>query len=408
MRVVVVKDGEPLPQLCAPFTYRIGNLCSALVRRGHRVKWMTSTFVHYQKTFYTETETVETLDDGYEMHFLPCGSYQRNISLGRWIHHARYGLGVYKTLRAEAPPDMVVCCVPTLETAAACYLYCKKRGIPLILDIRDPWPRVFVDYVSDPLKPLVRAVFAPYFWAAKYLFSHTDVLTAVSHGFLHWAQQMSGRSHEKRLRDQVIYIGGHQSTDDLISDPVVETTGLRSVYMGAFAGFYEFGPLIEMLEIQAARGIAHHMFIIGQGGERFERLRERLEPLPNVTFTGWVPRERAYAIAKTCHLGWLPVGAGHEGFAPNKLFEYPALGLAVAVPRGCESSDIVEQHGFGLSYERSAESLVSALEELEPGGAKLEGWRANGDTFINQVGNARECSEKFVDLIEELSRESSP
>jgi glycosyltransferase involved in cell wall biosynthesis len=400
LRVVVIKDGEPLPQFCAPWTFRVGNLCTELARRGHDVTWISSTFRHNEKEFYCLEETVEEREEGYEMRFLQAGGYRGNISFGRWRHHLRFALGVAKVLRELPRPDVVICCIPILEVATICQFYCNRQKIPMILDIQDPWPKVFVDYAPQALKPLVRTALAPYFWNAARLFRSAHSLVSVSHGFLSWAQNLARRGARSRARDKVVYIGGHGGTAEIAPDPLLATKGLRSIYMGAFAGPYDFEPLARMLEIQAARGDDHHMFILGKSGKRYERLRERLQSLPNVTFTGWLPREQVYAVAKTCHLGWLPLGLGNEGYAPNKLFEYPALGLPIATRRQGEAGEMVAKHGIGFCYDDCPESLASELSSLIPGGDKLEGWRARCEIFSKRIGDARVCAGQFADHIE--------
>lgn len=407
LRVVVVKDGEPLPQVCAPWTFRTGNLCCALAARRHDVTWLTSTFDHNSKTFHAVGSTAETLSEGYTIQFLPCGSYRRNISFARWIHHGRYGLAVLQTLRRSPKPDVIVCCVPILEAAAACLFYGIRHQVPVVLDIQDPWPRVFVDYAPQRLRPLVRGVLSPYFWAARWMFSHAYALTSVSQGFLDWARELGRRDEDDHGLDKVVYIGGHRLHEAIVPEALVRTVGLRTIYMGAFAGPYDFEPIVAMLEVHAAKRVPHHLFILGHSGKRYQRLRQRIEHLPNVTFTGWVPRERAYAIAKTCHLGWLPLGMGHPGFAPNKLFEYPALGLPVLTPQGSDAAKIVERHGIGWCYEPMGQGLAEKIAELSPEDPLLKVWRTHCDEFSREVGDAKVCSETFADLIESVSRQSA-
>lgn len=403
LRVVVIKDGEPLPQFCAPWTFRIGNLCTELARRGHDTVWISSTFRHNEKEFYAQEETVEERQEGYEMRFLQAGSYRSNISFGRWKHHARLAWRVSRVLQERPRPDVVVCCIPILEVASVCRAFCKKQGVPLVLDIQDPWPQIFVDYAPRPLKPLVRAALTPYFWNAAHLFGTADSLVSVSHGFLSWAQRLGRRDARRRSWDRVVYIGGHRSIAEIEPDPLRPTSGLRTLYMGAFNGAYDLEPLARMLEVQAARGDDHHMFVLGHSGKRYLRLRERLEGLPNVTFTGWIPREQVYAIAQTCHLGWLPLDVGNEGYAPNKLFEYPALGLPVGARRQGEAGRLVEEHGIGFQHDGDGEALADFVAGLRPGEGLLEGWRARCAIFSQRVGDARICAGQFADQVERIA-----
>lgn len=403
LRIAIVKDGETFPHLCAPWTLRTGNLAREMARRGHDVTWYSSTFMHNEKEFYALEETVEVRQEGYRMHLLQAGGYRRNISLARWLHHSRLARRLYPILKAQAGLDVVLCCIPILEVAAACLLFCKHRGIPLILDIQDPWPRTFVDYAPAPLRGLVRALLAPYFFGAARLFGQADSVVACSAGFLDWAQRMSHRSERRRRLDRVVYHGAHNVKGLVSPDPMKPTGGLRSIYMGAFAGIYDLEPVAALAEAQAARGDDHHFFLVGQGGARYEKLRERLGGLPNVTFTGWIPREQAYALAQTCHLGWLPLAEGTEDFLPNKPFEYAALGLAVATSSQGESGRLVCDHGLGFRYDPAQPAaLLAEVASLTPGGEKLEAWRARCPEFSRRVGDAQVCIGQFADHIERI------
>jgi glycosyltransferase involved in cell wall biosynthesis len=411
LRIAIAKDGETFPHLCAPWTLRTGNLARELARRGHDVTWYSSTFMHNEKEFYATEETVEERDEGYRMHLLHVGGYLRNISLARWLHHARLARQLYVTLKRmdgqagrARSLDAVVCCIPILEVAAACLLYCHRRGIPLILDIQDPWPETFVSYAPASLRRLVRLVLSPYFFGAGRLFRQADSLVACSAGFLSWAQSLGSRPGVRRAQDRVVYHGAHRTGGRIAPDPIVQTSGLRSIYLGAFAGIYDLEPIAHLLETQAALGDGHHLFLVGQGGERYRLLRERLGGLPNVTFTGWIPREQAYALAQTCHLGWLPLIEGTEDFLPNKPFEYAALGLAVATSSRGESGRLVQEHQLGFVYDPAAPHLLlEQVRDLSPGRGALEVWRRRCSDFSQKIGDARICAGQFADHVERLA-----
>lgn len=403
LRIAIVKDGETFPHLCAPWTLRIGNLAREMAQRGHDVTWYSSTFMHNEKEFYALEETLEEREEGYRMHLLHAGGYRRNISFARWLHHSRLAHRLYPILKSQSGLDVVVCCIPILEVAAACLLFCKHRGIPLILDIQDPWPQTFVDYAPAPLRGLVRAVLAPYFYGAARLFGQADSVVACSAGFLGWAQRLSRRPERQRAMDRVVYHGAHDVNGLVSPDPYKPTGGLRSIYMGAFAGIYDLEPIAALAEVQAARGDDHQIFLVGQGGVRYERLRERLGGLSNVTFTGWIPRQKAYALAQPCHLGWLPLVEGTEDFLPNKPFEYASLGLAVATSSQGESGRLVTDHGLGFLYDpRRPDELLAEVATLRPGEERLEAWRARCPDFSRRVGDARVCIGQFGDHIERI------
>src|SRR5690606_36946884 len=70
----------------------------------------------------------------------------------------------------------------------------KKWGIPLILDVRDLWPDIFVEAVPRPLQWLASAVLLPYFWMTRRALRSARALFAVSRDYLNWAVRRAGRS----------------------------------------------------------------------------------------------------------------------------------------------------------------------------------------------------------------------
>ncbi len=402
LRIALIKDGEPFPQFIAPWTLRSGNLAVALAERGHDVTWYCSTFMHYEKEFYATLDTTEERPEGYRMRLLHSGGYRRNISPQRYLHHARLGAKVYENLRQSPKPfDLIICCVPIIETALACWLHARAQKIPLILDIQDPWPEVFVTYAPRRYQAFVRGVLAPYFLLAGGLFRRADSVVSCSEGFLEWGQQLAGRDSRQCDRDRVFYHGAHDMVGKIAPCPIVETSGLRSIYAGAISRTYDLEPVLQLALAQAERGDSHHIFLAGQG-DKYQALRNQYEQLPNVTFLGWMQRDQVYALAQTCHLGWLPLAEGRDDFLPNKPFEYAALGLAIANSSQGEAGRLIERHQMGFFYKDTAH-LISQVPHLMPGQKTLETWRRNGRRFFSTQGDAKVCAGYFADHVENVA-----
>src|SRR5690606_10270774 len=107
----------------------------------------------------------------------------------------------------------------------------------------------------------------------------------------------------------VFYHGAHLPIgDDHVLPEAWQTDQLviRHIYLGGFGRNYDFQVMARVIEAlgQDAR---HHFFLVGAGSEQQKALKTRLAGLPNVTFTDWLPREEAYRLARSCHLGWLPL-----------------------------------------------------------------------------------------------------
>ena len=402
LRIILVKDGEPLPQLCRPWTLRTGNLARELSRRGHDVTWYSSTFMHYEKKHYCQGDLIEEMPEGYRMHLLAAGEYSKNISAKRLLHHLQFGYRLWQSLRSQtSPPDLVVCCIPAIEAAAACLLYTRWRRLPLILDIRDPWPEVIVAYSPPRLQKLLRFLASPYFALSRRLFCRAKSLTSCSQSFLSWAQGFARRTPVQREFDRVFYHGAHEVHGQIPPEPVLPTTGLRTLFAGSISRGYDLEPVLSVAAKLAAQPDPPHFFLAGQG-DRYDSLLSRYGALPNVTFMGWLPRAKVYALAQTCHVGWLPLGEGTEDYLPNKVFEHASMGMATAVPTLGEAGRMVCEHGMGFTY-RDQNELFSILSQLRPDENPLQRWKENGLAFFREQGDAKVCSNSFADHVEAVA-----
>lgn len=404
LSVALVKDGEPLPQHCAPYPMRIGNLALELCSRGHRVCWYASTFSHHKKVMLFSQDT--TWDElGFRQRFLYSGGYQRNISPQRWVHHSRFAVKLYKELQRCTDLDVIVCCIPMIEAALACRLVAKSKGIPLILDIRDPWPDVFLTVLPKSLVPLGRLLLYPYAKLARTLFKNAESVTACSQGFLDWAQSGSGRDPQQRDSDVVVYHGAHSplmEQGELPAEWRTEPDTIRHAYIGGFGRNYVFHTMAEAI-LRLQSDPRHHFFFVGEGSEQHRELKSRLQCCENVTFTDWLSREEAYALGRSCQVGWLPLRAGNDGFLPNKPFEYAALGLAQVVGETAEVGSLLKQHKLGHEFQQNEpERLVDFLREVT--WEQIEVWQSAALKFWKEVGDAKQCANLFADHVESLAK----
>ena len=194
VRIWLIKDGEQLPVLPGSRKHRMSNLAGVLAKRGHEVVWWCSTHSHQDKTFlFTEDRTVD-LDQGFQLRLLHSGGYPRNLSWQRLVHHNRFAWKLNREMRRSPTPDAIVCCLPIVETVLACLIYTRQHGIPLVIDIRDPWPDIWLDRLPRLLHPPAMLMLSPYYAITRFAFARAEVLTSISNRWLRWAQEAGRRS----------------------------------------------------------------------------------------------------------------------------------------------------------------------------------------------------------------------
>ncbi len=143
MRIWLLQIGERLPGLPGVKKMRTGFLVDKLVRRGHTVVWWSSAFDHFQKA-WIDSSTIKGAAGGAQLILLKGCGYQRNVSLKRYLDHRL----VAHRFRAMAPqeqrPDIIVASLPAHDLAYEAVRFGAQQKIPVIVDVRDPWPDVFL------------------------------------------------------------------------------------------------------------------------------------------------------------------------------------------------------------------------------------------------------------------------
>ncbi len=95
MRVWLIKIGEPLPiDGDGEWVMRSGLIARSLEEAGHHVVWWSDTFSHAEKRLRCAGTASVRVSDGLELMLLHGGTYARNVSFARWIHHKRVALAL--------------------------------------------------------------------------------------------------------------------------------------------------------------------------------------------------------------------------------------------------------------------------------------------------------------------------
>ena len=123
---------------------RSGMVAHMLDERGHQVTWWMSTFDHANRRHRYRRDTRTYFGARGIIRMIPSPGYQASISLQRLVDHSIWGRGFARAIRSAAPPDVIFCAYPTIEAASVCVRFGRRHGIPVVLDLRDIWPDIFL------------------------------------------------------------------------------------------------------------------------------------------------------------------------------------------------------------------------------------------------------------------------
>ena len=129
MNIWLINDGENLPvDGKNPRLQRMGLLAYKLGEMGVNVTWWQSTLNHYKKEYRADKDTDVELTPQVTLKMIHSSiGYKKNVSLRRLVHQWHMAKKFYKKANQEPVPDLILCCMPTLEFLHFAVKYAKKK-----------------------------------------------------------------------------------------------------------------------------------------------------------------------------------------------------------------------------------------------------------------------------------------
>ena len=374
MRVWLVMVAEPLPGVDGDCReWRCGMLARTLVARGHDVTWWTSAFDHFRKKHRSYRSQSIEVQKGFGLRLLCAPGYKKNISLRRVFHNV-YVARVFEREAddTDAVPSVVFACIPTLELAQKALEYAKARDLPVIIDVRDQWPELYLNAFPPRFHRFARFALSSEFRRARRILGGATSITAVSETSLGWALRHARRP--MRETDRVFPLGhASQAVDattavtsrmaQLRAEHNIQSDALVVTFIGTFGASYNLDLVIEASRILQSEGrsIPVQVVLAGDGSDK-ERLQKTARGLKNVIFTGWLDRTSLEALTRLSSVGLAAYKRDALQSLPNKVFDYMAAGLPILSSLRGELETLVRDRKLGLQYD--ADDPVSLLESI--------------------------------------------
>lgn len=421
MNMWLVTIGEPVPveEGVGDRLHRSGRFAHFLAEHGHQVTWWTSTFDHFRKKHWFDADTALRVNDGLNIRMLHGCGYHSNVSLARFRDHRQIARKFARLAAVEPAPDAILAALPPIELCVAAVRYGRARGVPVVLDMRDMWPDIFLDLAPRLLRPLARAALHPLFRDTHRACAGATAIIGVTEPFVDW-----GLKHGRRARSPV-----DRSFGFGYFKPTLEPSEIRAAETywaeqglnpdrGEFIVCF-FGTLSRQFDIDTVIRAAKILkdsrcparFVLCGSGDHLELYRNRAARCPNVLFPGWVDAAKIWTLMAMSALGLAPYRESPNFTLniTNKPIEYLAGGLPIALShRHGLLYDLIEQRNCGFSYRGDPEELARGIALLQQHTDRHREMQANasalfGDQFVGEkvYGGLMEHLQRIV------SRQSS-
>ena len=379
MKIWVLQTGEPIPlDQGSPRPMRAMNLIKSLLSNQHEVTLWTSRFYHQQKEF-RETGGSKTIVEGnFTTHLIDSPGYSSNMGFARLYDHWVLAKNLGRSLAKNNDlPDVVFVGYPPIEIAKVMIDYCNRNRIPVLLDVKDLWPEIFVERVPIIFKPIAQVIFYPYFRMAAKAFSGATSLSAMSEQFLDWVCSFSKR--QRSDQDLVVPLTSEKQhfSPEARKEAKIKLQRLgvnleqglaRFVFVGSLTKAFDFRQIFEFADKLEALFV-HFQIIIAGDGPEFAELSRSKDISKKIVFLGHIDQPLISELLLNSLAGVAPY-KNTKDFrlsVPNKIYDFMLHELPILSSLEGATQRLLQSEGVGLHYNNSEELTRHALSLIEDG-----------------------------------------
>lgn len=350
-------------------------LARALAERGHDITIWTSSFDHIRKCIrpeFKENPSHYIYSDRITIRFgIGCG-YKKNISIKRLIDHFQVAKSIVRQAAKLEKPCLIIASLPDHITCEAIVRYSVSRDIPCIVDVRDKWPDIFIDYSSPIIKPIVATLLFSEKKRVRYAFKNATTTVSMMKSMLLWARKYN--RNISTSENKVFYIASSNQnfeTSSYKNDDIVSIFNKESKVVFSFTGTFNATQnpqlILEALDYlyQYRPEVYNQVFVnIAGSGQNEAFIRRSASKHLNIKWHGWVSPDNLRSILNKSDVGLLPMTFNSLAFN-NKSFSYLSAGIPIINCAEGDLAEIIEQEGIGINIPPAKPILFAqAMEKL--------------------------------------------
>lgn len=395
--------------------WRSNTLSETLSDRGHEVIRWRSAFSHQAKEYLAQGSQ-KVPHDNYFHQYIDAPGYKRHVGFRRIRHHVALGRNFKMIAARYAPkPDLIHVGNVPIALARAAVNYAAVNGIPVIVDIRDLWPDVYVDLIPPSLgalrRPALAALHATSFGLRDALKKATAI-SALTPSYLDWALRLAQRdaTPDDTVMEMCYPVQAtkppQREIDELRAKLGLSPDHVIACYAGNIGRQSDFRTLMTAAGKLSNQNPAFRMVLAGSGPAVAE-LKPLAERSGNIVMPGWLSGSELASLMAISSIGLIayhPVPNYLQNI-PNKFPEYLANGLAIACGLGGEMGRLVQDHRCGFIYEPcNAEMLADGLLQLTRDEALLEEQGQRAAALHRSCFDGARIYPRFADYLENIAK----
>ena len=377
-------------------------LSDMLFKRGHEVEMIVSDFYHIEKKHRSHGDMRPDLYP-FKITYLHEPGYPNNIHPKRLWSHYVWGKNVAKYLKAMSyTPDLIYVDLPSLTVARSAASYCKKKNVPMFIDVQDLWPEAFLVKFKNPF---IQMCFKPMAWYANGAYKAADLMIGVSDTY----RDRGLMVNKKDNKGLTVYLGNdgerfNTARDiNIVSKPQDE---FWLAYIGTMGYSYDIKCAIDAVKkVNEDKLLDKKVKFIAMGkGPLLEEYKQyAMNAKIEYDFTGALPYDQMVGLMCSCDavINCLRPGAAQS--ITNKVGDYALSGLPVInTQENLEYRELVDMFQCGINCEcGNSIQVADAIIKL----ATNEEMRIEMGKNARRLGNERfDRRISYLKLIEAIEK----
>lgn len=381
---------------------RYNSIAKEASNRNHQVTFWSSTFRHNVKKQRILANNEVLISENIKVKFVEAKSYSNNISFSRMLSHFNLGKKMIKAFNNQPElPDVIVIAFPPISTAFEVVQWAKKKSIPAIIDIIDPWPDVFIQHMAGIKRSIVHLGVTPLQRKTAIAFRNSSAVMAISKQYIDWAKQ-----YTKEQKKSAYFYPAVQFEEIKKQLEVAKTKRTKQndiltvIYAGSLGFSYDLPTILKAAELLEKKQPQIQFIIAGDGPQK-TIVEDYQSTHSNLKYLGRLSKEKLMEEYYVSDIGLTQHIKGATQSVTYKLFDLLACGLPIMNSLESEMKSIIVDHKVGFhnnpsDFEQLAKNILRCYEDK----ALLSAMKVNALQLTAEQGDSKTVYENALHFIE--------
>jgi glycosyltransferase involved in cell wall biosynthesis len=378
------------------------DLAKQLIAKGHSVTIFASSF-NYQTLKEEHLENSSNLYikkkyDGIQFIWIKTTPYERN-DVHRVFNMLSYSKRAYNIAKEmDQKPDIVIGSLVHPLAAYVGYRIAKKKRSIFYFEERDLWPQTLIDLGKITKRNPVIGILAS---LEKFLYRKSKRIIVLFDKAVGYVTNQGIDQQKVLYLPNGIDFKRMENKKELpgeIKNILAKNQDrILAVYAGSHGNANNLDAILDAANLLKKSKVPVQFLFVGNGPEKKRLIdRKQAESIENVDFINPLPKEYIPSLLTQCDIGLLPLKDSPVfkwGISPNKLYDYMAASLPVAVLCNLEGTPVEKAGGGFVIKNNFSANLAKVLGSTSKDELRLLG--KNARIYVEKEHNWNILSEEL-------------